>query len=431
MPHISEPLAQGGAVPDVVPPSGGPSELPRVGRLQLAAWTLALFGLWTAVMTPATVSLALRVGQIDPGGKEGSYSLIAGVGAVVAVIANPLAGRLSDLTTSRFGRRRPWIAGGALGTFAGSALLATGHSVAALFAGWIVIQLFANAAAAALIALIADRFPAAQQGTASGLLGMTVIAGALAGTYVVKILPDSPSAIFLAPAGLAVVCIAAFLLVFPDQVLPAARRPAFHPRTFLQSFYMKPSANPDFAWTLLTLFLVAAGPTFVVTYSVYFLQDYLHIAKGDVPGTVFISVLIMNLLGLVSSPLAGVTSDRIGRRKPVFIASALLAAVGLAVLLGVKSLPVFYVGVGIVGVGNGLFQGLYVAMATATLTDPSTTARDLGLVNIATTIPQSLVPFAAPALLAVGGGGNYPVLFGTGIITALLGIPMLRKINIK
>ena len=42
-------------------------------------------------------------------------SQVAFYGAIVASIANLLAGAISDRTTSRFGRRRPWMVVGALG----------------------------------------------------------------------------------------------------------------------------------------------------------------------------------------------------------------------------------------------------------------------------------------------------------------------------
>jgi hypothetical protein len=41
--------------------------------------------------------------------------------------------------------------------------------------------------------------------------------------------------------------------------------------------------------------------------------------------------------------------------------------------------------------------------------------------NIAGTLPQSLLPAVAPALLAVGGGSDYAVLFGTGAVAAAVG----------
>ncbi|QTR04583.1 MFS transporter, partial [Saccharothrix algeriensis] len=65
-----------------------------------------------ALLASALVTVPLRVAEVDPDGKERSLGLIVALGALVAVVANPLFGRLSDRTTSRFGRRRPWLIGG-------------------------------------------------------------------------------------------------------------------------------------------------------------------------------------------------------------------------------------------------------------------------------------------------------------------------------
>ena len=42
-----------------------------------------------------------------------AFGIISGISGVCAIVAYPLTGALSDRTTSRFGRRRPWIAVGA------------------------------------------------------------------------------------------------------------------------------------------------------------------------------------------------------------------------------------------------------------------------------------------------------------------------------
>jgi len=50
--------------------------------------------------------------------------------------------------------------------------------------------------------------------------------------------------------------------------------------------------------------------------------------------------------------------------------------------------------------------------------------RTLAIINIANSLPQSLVPFAAPALLAVGG---YSAMFLTLAVLVLLGaVAVLR-----
>ncbi|MEF3088073.1 MFS transporter, partial [Bacillus altitudinis] len=81
----------------------------------IATYTLAQIGAFISFQPLLQVLLPLKVAAIDPGAKAVVLSQVAFYGAVVASIANLLAGAISDRTTSRFGRRRPWMVIGAVG----------------------------------------------------------------------------------------------------------------------------------------------------------------------------------------------------------------------------------------------------------------------------------------------------------------------------
>lgn len=85
-----------------------------VGYGFMLIYALATLGVYLSMLTPATVSLSLRISQIHPQDPAGGLGLVASIGGVCALIGNPLFGRMSDRCTSRFGRRRPFIAGGLL-----------------------------------------------------------------------------------------------------------------------------------------------------------------------------------------------------------------------------------------------------------------------------------------------------------------------------
>ncbi|WP_236075757.1 MFS transporter [Streptomyces coffeae] len=50
-----------------------------------------------------------QIARIDPVGKVGSDAWVSMMGSISGIVIAPLAGALSDRTTSRFGRRRPWL----------------------------------------------------------------------------------------------------------------------------------------------------------------------------------------------------------------------------------------------------------------------------------------------------------------------------------
>lgn len=92
------PLA-GRAFPEA--PANAPAKL-------VAGLAFAQFGAYLAVLTPVMVTLALRVSQIVPEADRGAaLGQVLSVGALLAMLGNPVFGALSDRTTSRFGRRRP------------------------------------------------------------------------------------------------------------------------------------------------------------------------------------------------------------------------------------------------------------------------------------------------------------------------------------
>src|SRR5262249_19678173 len=118
--------------------------------------------------------------------KSLALALVVAPGLIVALIANPYFGLLSDRTPGRFGRRRPYILIGTLVNVVGLAMMAVlpatliqdgsgqviSPSLLALMAGLMLTQLANNAAAAPFHALLPDLVPADQRGVASGVMGI-------------------------------------------------------------------------------------------------------------------------------------------------------------------------------------------------------------------------------------------------------------------
>ncbi|MFF1411045.1 MFS transporter [Streptomyces sp. NPDC058289] len=93
----------------------------------------AQLGVCIAVFTPIVVTLALRVAQIVPEAERGAaLGQVLSVGALLALVGNPLFGAPSDRTTSRFGRRRPWLVGGMAVAAVGLTVVGLGSSVTTL-----------------------------------------------------------------------------------------------------------------------------------------------------------------------------------------------------------------------------------------------------------------------------------------------------------
>ncbi|MEV4180364.1 MFS transporter, partial [Streptosporangium canum] len=139
---------------------------PKVSFGWMTLLALAQMGVIMAATVGGQILLPSRVAAIDPAHKEASLAVVLAVAAVCTAVANPLFGAMSDRTSSRFGRRRPWIVGGALISAAALAFLAFQQTIAGLVAGWAVAQLAFTAALATAIATVPDQVPILQRGQA-------------------------------------------------------------------------------------------------------------------------------------------------------------------------------------------------------------------------------------------------------------------------
>src|SRR5438874_819810 len=115
----------------------------------------------------------------------GSADLLIGrvsaAGNLFALLAPILAGWLSDRTSTRWGRRRPWILAGTAVNLVGLGLLAFSGAQLAFEFAYMLVQLTFNLAGGAYAAVIPDVVPPADRGRASGSLGMMNGLGAVAG----------------------------------------------------------------------------------------------------------------------------------------------------------------------------------------------------------------------------------------------------------
>ncbi len=94
----------------------------QVGRGFMFALTAAAISLYILYAGIGALLLPYQIALLAPGSKIAILSFFTSITVLIALFANPLAGALSDRTTSRFGRRRPWIFVGAAADSSGSAL---------------------------------------------------------------------------------------------------------------------------------------------------------------------------------------------------------------------------------------------------------------------------------------------------------------------
>ncbi|WP_419703059.1 MFS transporter [Promicromonospora sp. NFX87] len=405
----------------------------RSPRGYVPAFAGATFGVMLALLTPALVTLAFKLQHITatPAEAATAMGMVTGVGALFALITNPLAGRLSDRTAHRWGMRRPWLVGGVLVGLVAFTVIGVAPSVWLVMIAWCVAQAAMNAVLAAANATVPDQVPVARRGMVSGVVGLAGPVGMLAGTALVNVL-DTDVARFAVPALVAAVTVLAFSWVLQDRVLPHRPTTPYTLKEFLGSFVFNPAKHPDFAWTWLTKFLVMFGYAGVATFLPFYLTQEFELAEKEAISAVLISnIAFMGAMAL-SGPVGGILSDKIGKRRPFVAAAGLVMVVGLVVLAFAPDVTTVIIGQAIIGLGTGSFMSVDLALATQVLPDPDDTAKDLGVLNIANALPQSIAPSIAPLIIAAGAGtaiGGYATFYLFGAVVALAGAVLVYRIK--
>ena len=399
----------------------------RVSRAFVVRLVLAYLGLYGAVLSVALVTLALRIGQVDPQGRETSLTVAAALGAAVALFANPLAGRLSDRTTSHWGRRRPCLIAGVLGGTAGLSIVALASSVAVITAGWCFSQLCFNASIAALAATVPEQVPSSQRGMVSGLIGFSQRLAVPAGVAAAAMFSVGLAS-FLIPAGAATACICLFALPLKDSPAPKGK-PPFSAREFFGSFWTDPRSHPDFGFVWLTRFVTYFASVAPAPYLAYYLISRTSVTAGSVAATVASLTSLNYILSAVTAAVCGWLSDRLGRRKAFVRAAVALLTAGLAILAVSSTLAPVYLAQALLGIGSGLYFAVDMALATSVLPDSQEIGKDLGVINSADVLPQSVGPAFAPLLLAIGSGHNYTALYLFTMVICLMGTLTVSRIK--
>lgn len=390
----------------------------------ITLFALAWLGLWMAQLTPFQLTLPEQIndwlgisGPVDADTWKSSvlaFGTVSGISAVFALIAFPLTGSLSDRTTSRFGRRRPWIAVGTLLFAVGLVGLGAQHTIVGLTVFWCIALTGFCTAAAALTALISDQVPVDQRGVVSSWVSAPQAIGVIIGIALVATLGWSTVPTYLLVAGILLALVIPFVLSVDDPPTRNKLAPLTI-RTIVSELWVSPTEHPDFGWTLLGRVLVNIGNALGTSLLFYFLQFGLERGK---PEDDMIAVTAVYMVFVIAGALSsGALSDRLGRRKPFVLAAGVMQGLAAVCIAVVASLPTTMIAAALLGAGYGIFLGVDQALATQVLPDAEHNGQDLGIMNIAMAVPQALGPLLGAAVVLATGG--FTALF---VVSAVFGI---------
>lgn len=410
-----------------------PEDVVPTGRARLSVVVLmaiAQFGIFLALLAPVTVSLALKVQTLVPQDQAAAtLGIVLTVAAIVALVANPIIGRLSDRTTSRWGRRRPWMVAGCAVLLIGMTMVGLAGSIPTVLVGWMISQLGGNMILAPLLTTIADQVPQFQRGTVAANVGIMQNVGILAAAYVSSWFVGNMLLLFLVPAGVAVITALAYCVVLPDRQVRVHPDPGGW-KTLATTFWVSPRQYPDFAWVWLSRFLIILVSFLFITFRVFFLQDQVGLTTEDAVQVFTTGVLIYTIALVIFAKLGGWLSDRLQRRKIFVITATVVFALGTYLLVHVTTVPAFYMVEALMGAAYGMYWAVDMALVVDVLPHPDDSAKDLGVMNIANALPQSLAGAIGGLLLSLGTeGDNYTLLFVVAGLLGLLGAAAILPVK--
>lgn len=403
----------------------------------------------TQTMVPLVLPLLVQqfVGEAQQGAYYGRMRLYA---LMAALLSQALMGMLSDRSTLRWGRRRPFIFAGALADLV--VLTALGFSARMsglagywlLFALYVLLQFFSNAAQSAQQGFIPDLVPEEKQGRYSAVKalfevpipvvlvsftiarlvgagnlwgGLLVLMSVLLITMLLALLvPEKPldvppppvdwqpflrlvlmtglfTAIILTLGEIValtgrwlarVESVAVLLLVMGSVGLAAM---AVVVVVGVESGFRvsvgaeKSRAIAPFVWWVISRLAFLVSVTNLGGFVLYFLQARLGFTRESAAGPASQMMMLVGVFILMSAFPAGWLVDRVGRKR-VVAWSGMIAAAGTALTLLAADLTLVFAGGCVIGMATGIFYTASWALGTS-LVPEGEAGRYLGISNLA------------------------------------------------
>ncbi len=422
------------------PAIGRPTRpLPLGQLLNLSFYWLGLTAIWAGL--DATV-LPKRMDQLlGTTDAPAGLAILVTAGVVMPIVVQPTVGMISDYTTTRWGRRKPYIAIGAVLDVAFLLAMATVNEFVALILFYVLLQFSSNLAQGPFQGYMPDLVPESQVGRASGLMGLMIVLGQVTGVFIASVGLSATAAgqpaseaMFWPTIGLGVIELttAVVLLVRVDRGPRGLDRVGRAWRHVAGAAWGRDVLqNRSFIWLVASRLCFLAATGSVVRWALWYLTRSLGLDDAQAQGTINVALLAIVLPAAITVLPAARVSDRIGRKRVIWAA----CAIGAVCMSGLVVAPSVAVGL-VLLVPIGIAVGSFLSVDWALMTDiiPKASAgRYMGLSNMGTAMagPVALVAGAIAASLAQGidFGWGPRAAFAVGVGFFILCALLLRPVD--
>src|SRR4051794_22034689 len=384
--------------------------LPTSALVRISMFWLGLTSIDAVV--GAAIQSRIKFEHLVAAGPEGtSLAFVGALQFIFSVAIQPTVGSISDYASTRWGRRKPFIVGGALFDALFLVGIASSNTLLAIAAFATLLALSTNVARGPFQGYVPDLVPDKQVGTASSMVGLMQVLGNVLG-FGLAAIADIQGNVGLAIFAIASVEVATMLSV----VLRVPNGPPAKPRngrswasiakeTWLTDILRERS----YVWLLASRLFILMGGAALLNFVKFYLADVHGLSQAET-GAAFlnmlIAVVITSLLAIVP---ASRLSDRYGR-KPVIYACTLLGITGIGLIAVAPNLMVATLGAALFGAS----QGTLLAVDWALMTDiipRASSGRYMGLSNVVTASSTTIaVTIGGPLIDAL----NHSAGIGTG-----------------
>lgn len=158
-------------------------------------------------------------------------------------------------------------------------------------------------------------------------------------------------------------------------------------------------------------------------FNVMMLGDRIGIPESQLAAAAFTALACNMLAAIIASYLGGYLSDKTGRRKIFLVAAGVIIALGLTTIAVADTFSAVLLGNVI---GGGDFFAVHMTLIVQVLLSAESNGKDMGIVGLASSLPQTLTPAVAPVLLGLGG---YAVLYMFAALVVIAGSLLVTRVH--
>ena len=363
----------------------------------------------------------------------GGFILIAGITQLIC----PIVGLVSDRTTHRWGKRRPFIFGGGIigvmGLFL--QLISRSYDFWLLYVFAFLLSMLAlNVIYSCMNGFVPDLVPDEQIGRANGIIAMLTVCGAVSSFTVFSCLSRfdyglNQFYLFY----IAVITVTTWVMFARAGEIESRATRVVYERLSInivsqdlwteikQAFYLSPTEHRDFFLVLVSRTLYYMGVS-SQTFLMYYVRDILVMSEHDSEKFTSTLAVIGQFCGVFTAFPVGQLSDTManGRKIYIYLACVVMALGNISFLLASTQGTVMLI-TGLVGAANGAYLTMDGSLAFDALPNKEEAARFMGIWGVGAFLGTALGPTIGGPILLLNydaDSGGYTI-YGYAVLLIL------------